>query len=101
VYIDYFFMHYAGDGVTEINTNNEIQVYPNPFSASTQLILSPAVAMPCKLAIYDIMGRVVTEKDGINDKKVPIDRSGLINGIYFLKVTDRNNNTYMTRIVAE
>lgn len=107
VYVDYFNMNDTTyndttEAVENIPMNNRlVGIYPNPFTESMQVILQPAVQLPVSISMYDITGRMVLQKDGINGEKTSIDRSGLINGIYFLKVTDRNNNTYMTRVVAE
>lgn len=101
IYVDYFFMHYAGDHVERVNVNNEIEVYPNPYKESTQIILSPAVLLPCNYIITNITGGVVVRQDNIQNKNIKIDRVNMPTGLYFLKVTDRDKKVYQTKLIAE
>lgn len=77
-------------GVTEQNTKDNITVYPNP--ANDMINITGNVK---NVLVYDIRG--VAVKNVSNQKQ--IDLKVLSSGIYFLKITDDNNQTTVKKII--
>ena len=48
----------------------------------------------------NIIGEEILESK-INDKQTTIDLSGVAKGIYFIQITDENNNAVNRKIVVE
>ncbi len=74
--------------VDEFDTNEtDIQLYPIPVS--DKLYSSQATSFKTyTIAIYDVTGRTI---NNINVSDSFIDVSGLINGVYFIKITPKNS----------
>jgi hypothetical protein len=77
------------------------QNYPNPFNPSTIIGYRVASSGLVKLAVYDVLGRLVSEL--VNEVKVPgaysvrFDGSSLSSGIYFARMEQQiNGNTFRT-----
>lgn len=62
----------------------DIQIYPNPTTGMIQ-INTPVLL---NIMIRDLDGKLVLQKKGVNK----IDISSLVNGIYFMHLSDKNNN---------
>ncbi len=69
--------------------NNQFVVSPNPFSETT-LIQSTIDMQNANLIIYNTLGEVVKQIDGISGKTVTINRGNLAGGIYFMKLSQDN-----------
>ena len=70
------------------------QNYPNPFNPGTKISFSIAKSEFINIAVYDMLGRVVTEL--VNEKMSPGDynvgwnSTGLPGGVYFYKMTSKS-----------
>jgi hypothetical protein len=51
--------------------------------------------------IFDLTGRVITSKNNINDNITPINVSSLANGMYFIKLTDRERKNSIRKFVKQ
>lgn len=76
-------------GISE-NDFDKIIVYPNP--ASNKLYIS-GVKSSCNFEIFDLWGRVILHGEVINE----IDIAGIEQGIYILRINDKNR-TYDKKI---
>jgi hypothetical protein len=83
-----------------INSVNEIEninltIFPNPSSGSlfikTDLLLN-------EIKIFDLVGNIVFHKNQINQSHLTVD--DLPNGTYFISVTDKNKNSYYSKIIC-
>lgn len=79
------------DNTTGINTykqnkNSQIQILPNPFSAQT-VLHSPNQLNNATLYLYNSVGQIVAKFNNINGQKVILSRNNLINGLYFMILT--------------
>jgi|GEM_PF-362535 len=87
-------------GINTIDGTNVISIYPNPFSTSATLELKGSVLNgDIEIVIYDMLGREVknmqlspksqsnTNQSGMS---FIIDRNDLSNGMYFYKLTNKN-----------
>lgn len=81
---------------TEVNSANDIQIYPNPVS--DQLYLTK-VADGAIYTLQDPAGRIIS-KDVISGKK-NIDVSALRAGIYFLSVTFKDETVLKTKFIKK
>ncbi|MCX6256308.1 MAG: T9SS type A sorting domain-containing protein [Bacteroidia bacterium] len=77
-------------------TNKQISIFPNPFHSSVHVSL-PAGNHSASILLYDMTGKVVKELNPCNDS-FDISRTGLSNGVYYLKVT--GNTTYISKLVV-
>ena len=74
--------------------------HPNPFSTRLSFSLSAGVAMPCRVSLSDMTGRVVYEQDA-SSRDLKIARGNISAGIYLLTVRDAAGAASFRRIVAE
>ena len=81
-------------GVEKINSQSEIQIYPNPATNNIQLIISNE-QLGKEVQILDITGKTVktvivnlalSEVEGKEKQSLTIDISNLQNGVYFVKL---------------
>ncbi len=95
---------YTKDLTTSINPNDDIlpsefilfQNYPNPFNSSTEIRYSIPIQSDVRLDVYNILGRriatLVDENQQLGDHSVLWDASGFSSGIYFYRITARNES---------
>lgn len=76
---------YATNGINDINTLNEIEVYPNPAAG---FVVVSGVEATDVVAIYDATGRMVMKAGGAVNSEVNADLSQLSAGMYVLQVSD-------------
>jgi hypothetical protein len=73
--------------------------YPNPFIDRVNFHFSSPVIGPIKVALFDVMGRLVYYKEKIAiDNIVSIDNLSFAQGEYFVKLTAKNF-TYSTNLL--
>jgi hypothetical protein len=73
----------------EENQNERINIFPNPFSSSTTIIFKTAVKN-AELRIYDIYGHEIKRIENIFGQEIELSRYNLINGIYYIRLTEFN-----------
>lgn len=73
--------------------SNEVILFPNPTSNFVNIKSSRNIY---SVEIYDLLGNILTTKN--NDNNI-IDISDLSNGIYFLKMIDKNNHQIINKII--
>lgn len=76
-------------GVTNINGDDQfnIQAYPNPVSELLNLQVNGRMNKGAKIAMYDLSGKMILEKNLENDK-VEINMNNIASGMYIVKYTD-------------
>ncbi len=95
------------DGITPVASvgnllgDGDVRIAPNPVTDISTLTLSRAVSFPCSVVIYDITGRIVQNLQNINTRTVEIGKSAMPTGIYMLKLTDKEQQAYTTRISVQ
>ena len=73
--------------------------YPNPFIDSVNFQFSSPIAGPIKISLFDVMGRLVYNKEKISvNNIVTIDNLSFAQGEYFVKLTAKNY-TYSTNLL--
>jgi hypothetical protein len=63
-----------------------IAISPNPFTTSAQITLDKTYHN-ITLAVYDIQGKLMLQKQYADCSQIQLNRNGLGNGMYFLKLT--------------
>jgi hypothetical protein len=89
--------------VNSVSMVNAIHVQPNPFTNAAQISIDATMPLqlPYKMEVYDVTGRSVWKNELVDKAKAIIRRDDIGSGMFFLKITDRANNTYCTKIVAQ
>jgi hypothetical protein len=66
----------------------DVEVYPNPFRDELTIEVRGDEKQPLNVTIYDVLGKVVYEKDYANIYSIKnINLNFLINGMYSMKVS--------------
>jgi len=73
--------------------------YPNPFVDSVNFQFSSPITGPIKVALFDVMGRLVYYKEKVSiNNIVTIDNLSFAQGEYFVKLTAKNYS-YSTNLL--
>ena len=67
------------------SNSNKIDVFPNPFSSSTNLQVNQ-VLTSATLAVYNYSGQLVLQMVKLSGQKIIFNRSNLSNGLYFVQI---------------
>jgi len=78
--------------VTEAS-ETDIQVWPNPTNGILHISADPNI----KVEICNLLGQMVLCAENTSD----IDISDLENGVYFLRVSEKNGGSSVTKIIKE
>jgi hypothetical protein len=83
-------------GITNLDeSENRINLYPNPASYETNLILNHQDAGPVNISIVSILGQIIIDSVVITDpseeNKIALDTKILENGIYIVKIKEGEN----------
>ena len=105
-FVSVFLYNYSCPGMTEPNSvsnvqsNTEVNLYPNPANDVLNLAASQAVK---EISVYDETGRTVFQVSGINATRYAINTSHFSAGLYFVKMkfSDEDNAPMVKRIVIE
>ncbi|HYG14966.1 MAG TPA: T9SS type A sorting domain-containing protein, partial [Bacteroidia bacterium] len=90
--------------ITNVNTNevytgDRMRVFPNPSDGIYNL-KSLAPLDGSLLKVYDILGKIVLEKDNLTGNELELDLSKINAGIYTLTITS-NNTVYTVKIIKK
>ncbi len=80
-------------GMNELKINNQIIIYPNPFSETIHISLLNNLKLE-KAIIYDLVGNEI-----INSNKNEIDASSLKSGVYLIMIVDNIGNSYSKKLI--
>ncbi len=87
------------EGIEKNNVDFGIYVYPNPSSGAFTIQNSNLKLQRC--AIKNVLGEnIFTQKLNLSNQ-INIDLSAQPKGIYFVEITDINNNYYNKKVVVE
>ncbi|HUM48330.1 MAG TPA: T9SS type A sorting domain-containing protein [Chitinophagales bacterium] len=73
---------------TGLQQEPEVAVYPNP--ATTEIYIQCTGMQQCTISVYNVLGGLVMER--LNPEDVPLEVSGLENGIYFFRMESAGRN---------
>jgi hypothetical protein len=72
-------------GINKTQGINLEKISPNPFTTSTQITLDKTYHN-ISLSVYDIQGKLMLQKQYADCDQIQLNRNGLGNGMYFLKL---------------
>lgn len=74
-------------GISEINSENDLIIFPNPVSNELSFIQNENLVSPLKVSILNVFGELIYFSIGTSkDHSTKLDVSILPNGIYFVRV---------------
>lgn len=76
--------------VTSIKNINELRVFPNPTTGQVEITWREQPLSNVSVEVYNSMGSLVAQVDGIQSNKAIVDLSALSNGVYFAKLKGDN-----------
>ena len=76
----------CSNNVSEIPVVIDLKVAPNPFSTST-IISFDKTYQSLDLSIIDLQGKIIQQKSYHDCNKITLNRAGIANGFYFLRLT--------------
>lgn len=85
-------------GIPNYNYQNQLTVYPNPFSFSTTLQVERLLTN-AKLTLYNPFGQLVKQINNISDQTIVIERGNLSSGIYFLHLSEHNKTLVTSKVI--
>ncbi|MGZ6520326.1 MAG: T9SS type A sorting domain-containing protein [Bacteroidia bacterium] len=89
-------------GITTNYLNNNLSVYPNPFTNEATITVGADVQLKnAKIYLYDILGKEVFHAEGIHDHEFKIERKNLENGIYFYRFVNDETIISSGKIVIQ
>lgn len=91
-------------GVDEPMPGEKLSIYPNPVKNTLFIQVKNNQSASMRIKITDLVGMEVAEKTIIPDngnKTTPVDVSFLRDGIYLLRITDENNNSFTKKIIIK
>lgn len=86
------------EGINENDGIDQLLAFPNPSTGRIHVILPPQFGKPKAMEVFDCTGQLqLTQKE----RFVDIDMSNLKSGIYFIMVTNTNNERQAIKIIKE
>ena len=87
-------------GITEYTLTQEIKLYPNPTRSDIWIQSDQIPAKGLSIRITNEAGAIVQHLE-LNDpgSKIQIDLSGLMNGVYYLQLTNSNGWTAFEKVI--
>ncbi len=85
-------------GSNEIFLENNLTVFPNPFSAQTILQTSNQLVNGT-LTVYNLNGQIVKQMNNLTGQSIILNRDGLSNGLYFIQLTQDNKIIATNKLV--
>jgi hypothetical protein len=79
-------------------TNDEIQLFPNPFSIQTTLYSSLPL-YNTTITVDNCFGQTIKQIKNISAQKVILHRDNLPNGLYFIRLTEDNKIIATRKII--
>jgi photosystem II stability/assembly factor-like uncharacterized protein len=91
-------------GVDEPALEEQLSIYPNPVRNTLFIQMKNNQSATLSIKITDLVGLEVAEKTIVpaaGNKTAPVDVSFLRDGIYLLRITDDNNNSFTKKIIIK
>ena len=85
-------------GINNHSINLELAAYPNPTTNYLKLNVGKAELSTLNFQLYDISGKLIENRKIISSSET-IAMENLPNGIYFLKITNNNNEVKTFKII--
>ncbi len=99
LYVDDLVLLKGTNGIAETAASAGISVYPNPARGSATISLGEGVQLPCNMQLVDLAGRTLMQQT-LTDRNTTIRTADLAAGMYFVRMTGKDEKTYTTRLIA-
>lgn len=76
-------------GIEDLNKNEHISIYPNPFSKQTS-VHTQTHFDDLTLKLFDLRGQMVKQVENQNGNDISLQRDNLLEGIYFIQLIEGN-----------
>lgn len=88
-------------GIEEnVMSENSLLLYPQPATDFVNIDLKNYDQSAIKAKIYDLSGKMVQSSElVVHSRKVQIETSDLANGVYFITISDKNNESITKKLV--
>ena len=86
--------NHTNTSLVEAKENNNLQIYPNPFSELATIEFDNNSYLPFTLTIFDPMGRIA-RKEMTTSNRIRIERRGMASGLYLI-VLSNNEGVELT-----
>jgi hypothetical protein len=83
-------------GIEELESLNRVAIYPNPVVGDINIVFENSGQYNIRL--LDVTGKVILSTD-VNAAQTVIGSDNLNAGVYFIQITDNDNNTVTKKIV--
>jgi hypothetical protein len=83
-------------GIEEYNNGSLVTLYPNPSAGNIVLDASRLRMLPASVSVFDIRGQLVNISYEIKDRSAIITTESLEDGIYYYRITDKDNEKTAT-----
>ena len=83
-------------GIEELESLNRVEVYPNPVVGDINIVFENSGLYNIRL--LDLTGKVILSTE-VNAARTALSSEGLKSGVYFVQITDNDNNTVTRKIV--
>ncbi len=98
------YLHLAGYNIDDINTNQVLSIYPQPFHNQFNLVYYSAVSQVIQVNIFDVAGKLVysynwTVGKGLIEETCV--RTALTSGVYTLQIIDGAGVAVTNKIVRQ
>jgi Secretion system C-terminal sorting domain/Right handed beta helix region len=80
--------------------NNQVVVFPNPFTSTTTISLNFSLKN-ATILLYDMVGKEIQRMENITGQTITISRKNLEKGIYFYSIVEDNQNTTSGKLMVE
>lgn len=88
------------DGILNPQSSSHgIKVFPNPFRDKAIIEFTYEQGEEYTLSVYDVTGKVVFERSGIESGVTELDRSNLNDGFYMVKIHN-SNRSYIVKVLV-
>ena len=87
-------------GIMNVVKNNKMKVYPNPTKGRLTFEMAENIAVK-HATIIDTRGQIQLQFDLSGTDKSELDVSRLSKGLYFLRLTDEQGETYIKSYLME
>lgn len=91
--------------VEEINSFKSVELYPNPTSSNSTIVLDVDKPSHVKIELLNVLGetalQVVDLKLSVGKNKFEINTSNLKSGVYFVSITTGGNNTSLRKLIIQ
>lgn len=88
-YTQKIFAYAAATGIENLENQNSIAVYPNPFITQT-IFQSNKVFQDATLMVYNSFGQLVKQIKNISGQTIVLQRDNLPGGLYFICISEDN-----------